>query len=81
MTRTERTAGVLESRAKRSGLSPAEVEANDFAEGSPRDNSIGRMVDASEIGHIAAFLCSDKAWAINGEVIAADGGGSSSVYY
>jgi enoyl-[acyl-carrier-protein] reductase (NADH) len=39
------------------------------------------MIDASEIGYLAVFLCSDKSWAINGEVIAADGGGSSSVYY
>jgi hypothetical protein len=44
-------------------------------------NSIGRMIDASEIGHLAVFLCSDKSWAINGEVIAADDGGSASVYY
>ena len=39
------------------------------------------MVDAAEIAHLAAFLCSDRAWAVTGEVIAADGGGSTSVYY
>ncbi len=81
ITRTERTAGMLAERAERHGATPEEIEANDFAKGNPRANAIGRMVDAQEIGHLAAFLCSDKAWAITGEVIAADGGGGSSVYY
>ena len=80
-TRTERTAGLLRQRAAKMGVWAEDVEAADYAPDSPRGNSIGRMVDAEEIGHIAAFLCSDKSWAINGEVIAADGGGSSAVYY
>ena len=78
-TRTERTAVTLEARAKQAGMTPAEVEALDYAEDNPRSNSIGRIVDAAEIGYLSVFLCSDKAWAINGEVIAADGGGSRSV--
>lgn len=81
VTRTERTAVMLEARAEKKGVSPEEVEAGDYAEGSARANSIGRMVDASEIAHVTAFLCSDKAWAISGETIAADGGGSNAVYY
>ena len=80
-TRTERTAVVLKARAAKAGLTAAQVEARDYAEDNPRSNSIGRIVDAAEIGHLAVFLCSDKSWAINGEVIAADGGGSRSVYY
>ena len=80
-TRTERTAVVLKARAAEAGLTAAQVEARDYAQDSPRSNSIGRIVDAAEIGHLAVFLCSDKSWAINGEVIAADGGGSRSVYY
>ncbi len=80
-TRTERTAVVLEARAKEAGMTPAEVEARDYAEDNPRSNSIGRMVDAAEIGYLAVFLCSRLSWAVNGEVIAADGGGSRSVYY
>ena len=79
VTRTERTAGMLKVRAERRGTTPEEVEASDYAEG--RGNSIGRMVDAREIAHLAVFLCSDKSWAINGETIAADGGGNRSVYY
>ena len=81
VTRTERTAGALAARAQRAGVDAAEVEARDYAAGSPRANAIGRMVDAAEIGHLAVFLCSDKSWAVNGEVIAADGGGSPAVYY
>ena len=81
ITRTERTSGMLSERANKRGVSAEEVEAADYAEGSPRANSIGRMVDASEIAHVATFLCSDKAWAISGETIAADGGGSNAVYY
>ena len=80
-TRTERTAVVLKARATEAGITPAQVEARDYAEDSPRSNSIGRIVDAAEIGYLAVFLCSDKSWAINGEVIAADGGSSTSVYY
>jgi len=81
ITRTERTAVVMAARAEKSERTPQDVEAEDYAEDNPRANSIGRMVDASEIGYLASFLCSDKAWAINGEVIPADGGGSNAVYY
>lgn len=81
ITRTERTAAMLAARAERKGTTAQEVEAADFAAGSPRSNAIGRMIDATEIAHLATFLCSDKAWAVTGAVIAADGGGSSAVYY
>ena len=81
ITRTERTPALLEARGQRSGQSAVDVENSDYAKGSPRSNAIGRMVDASEIAHLATFLCSDKAWSVTGEVIAADGGGSNAVYY
>ena len=80
-TRTERTPGLLEARAKQLGIAVDEVEARDFAPDSPRGNAICRMVDASEIGYFTAFLASDKAWSITGEVIAAGGGVGSAVYY
>ena len=80
-TRTERTVGVMQARAERAGITPSEVEARDYADDSPRANAIRRMVDAAEIGYLTAFLCSDKAWSVTGEVIAADGGGSNAVYY
>ncbi|GIS94177.1 MAG: hypothetical protein CM1200mP22_14140 [Dehalococcoidia bacterium] len=63
------------------GVTPEEAEALDFADGSPRGNHINRMVDASEIGYLTAYLASDKSWAVTGEVIMAGGGSGSAVYY
>jgi NAD(P)-dependent dehydrogenase (short-subunit alcohol dehydrogenase family) len=80
-TRTERTPSLLSARAVDLGISPEEVEQRDFAHGSPRGNAIGRMVDASEIAYLTAFLASDKAWAVTGELIVATGGAGQSVYY
>ena len=80
-TRTERTPEMLASRAAELGISPEEMEQRDFAPGSPSGNAICRMVDASEVGYLTAFLCSDKAWAITGELISAGGGTGSAVYY
>jgi enoyl-[acyl-carrier-protein] reductase (NADH) len=57
------------------------MEQQDFAPGSARGNAICRMVDASEIGYLTAYLASDKAWAVTGEVIAAGGGTGNAVYY
>ena len=81
VTRTERTPGLLAARAAQLGVSPEEAERRDFAAGSPRGNSIGRMVDAEEIGYVTVFLASDKAWSVTGELIVANGGAGQSVYY
>ena len=81
ITRTERTPGLLAARAKELGTDAAAVEKADFAHDSPRGNAIGRMVDAAEIAYVTAFLASDKAWAISGELIVATGGAGRSVYY
>ena len=48
---------------------------------SPRGNAIGRMIDAAEVAYVAAFLASDKAWAVSGELVVATGGAGRSVYY
>jgi NAD(P)-dependent dehydrogenase (short-subunit alcohol dehydrogenase family) len=80
-TRTERTPSLLAARAAELGVSPEEAERRDFAPDSPRGNAICRMVDASEIAYVTAFLASEKAWAINGELIVATGGAGRSVYY
>ena len=77
-TRTERTPGMLEARAKELGITAEEVEQRDFATGSPGSNAIGRMVDADEVAYVTTFLASDKAWAISGELIVATGGAGSS---
>ena len=81
ITRTERTPRLLAARAKELGIAPEEVEARDFAPDSARGNAICRMVDASEIASVTAFLASDRAWAISGELIVATGGAGRSVYY
>jgi NAD(P)-dependent dehydrogenase (short-subunit alcohol dehydrogenase family) len=80
-TRTERTPGMLAERAAQSGISVEELEEQDFAPDSPSGNAICRMVDASEIAFLTAYLASDKAWAITGEVIAAGGGTGTAVFY
>jgi NAD(P)-dependent dehydrogenase (short-subunit alcohol dehydrogenase family) len=81
LTRTERTPRLLAARARELGVDAAEVEKGDFAPDSPRGNAICRMVDAAEIAYVTAFLASDKAWAISGELIVATGGAGRSVYY
>ncbi len=43
--------------------------------------SIGRMVDSSEIAWLVAFLASPRSIAINGETLAADGGGFGTIHY
>ncbi len=80
-TRTERTPGMLAARAGQLGISADEMEQQDFAPDSLRGNAICRMVDASEIAYLTVFLASDKAWAVSGEVIAANGGVGNAVYY
>jgi NAD(P)-dependent dehydrogenase (short-subunit alcohol dehydrogenase family) len=80
-TRTERTPRLLAAQAKESGLSPEEVEKKNYAPDSPRGNAICRMVDATEIAYVAAFLASDKSWAVCGELVVATGGAGRSVYY
>lgn len=80
-TRTERTPRLLAARAKELGVTPEEAEKRDFLPDSPRGNAICRMVDASEIAFLTAFLASDKAWSVSGEVIAATGGAGRTVYY
>jgi len=80
-TRTERTPGMLASRAAQLDISAEEVERQDFEPDSPRGNAICRMVDADEIAYLTTYLASDKAWAITGEVIAAGGGMGNAVYY
>jgi len=80
-TRTERTPRLLAERAARLGVTPQEVEQRDYAEGGPRANAIGRMVDAAEVAELVVFLASDRAGAVTGELISPNGGAGSAVYY
>jgi NAD(P)-dependent dehydrogenase (short-subunit alcohol dehydrogenase family) len=79
-TRTERTPNLLATRAAELGITPEEVEERDFTHGSPRGNAIWRMAEASEMGYLTVYLASDKAWAITGGVIVANGGTGQTVY-
>jgi NAD(P)-dependent dehydrogenase (short-subunit alcohol dehydrogenase family) len=81
ITRTERTPRLLAARAKDLGVSPEEVERQDYLPDSSRGNAICRMVDATEVAYVTVFLCSDKAWAISGHLLIADGGAGRGVYY
>jgi NAD(P)-dependent dehydrogenase (short-subunit alcohol dehydrogenase family) len=80
-TRTERTARLMAARAAELGVTPEEAEERTYAPDAPRGNAICRMVDASEVADVAAFLASDKSWAICGELVVATGGAGKSVYY
>ncbi len=81
ITRTERTPRLLAARAAELRVTPEEAERADFAPDSSRGNAICRMVDAAEIAYVTAFLASDKAWAVSGELVVATGGAGRSVYY
>lgn len=45
------------------------------------NSSIGRLVDASEVAYVVAFLASPRSVAINGDTIAAGGGSPGNIYY
>jgi NAD(P)-dependent dehydrogenase (short-subunit alcohol dehydrogenase family) len=80
-TRTERTPRLLAARAAELNITPEEAEKRTYAPDSARGNAIGRMVDAAEVAYVAAFLASDRSWAISGELVVATGGAGRSVYY
>ena len=75
-TRTERSGAAYEDRARHQGISVAEVEAQIAS-----NNSTNRIVDASELAYVVAFLGSPRSIAISGEVIAAGGGSGQAVFH
>ncbi len=75
-TRTERTQGMIEARARAEGISVDEAEQQ-MADG----NSVRRIIDASDIAHVVAFLASPKSVAIHGDSIAAGGGVGKAIHY
>jgi len=62
------------------GATKTERTTGDDVQRVGAENAIGRIVDASEIGWLVAFLCSPKATAITGESIGAGGGVGHSVH-
>ena len=61
------------------GVSLAEAERRFIAENRPT-SIIGRLIDPREIGDAVAFVCSDRASAINGAALRVDGGLVRSVF-
>ena len=76
ITRTEKTAGVLQQRAAASHSTPEQVERR-IAD----SNTIRHLVTAEEVANVVAFLASPKSIAINGDAIAAGGGMPGAIYY
>jgi NAD(P)-dependent dehydrogenase (short-subunit alcohol dehydrogenase family) len=75
-TRTERTFDNLTIQSESLGISFAEAE-----ELMANANSVKKIIDATDIAYIVAFLASPKSIAINGDVIAAGGGTSKDIHY
>jgi NAD(P)-dependent dehydrogenase (short-subunit alcohol dehydrogenase family) len=76
VTPTEGTPSVLAARAAAAGVSVEEAERGLCA-----NVTIGRIVDASEVADIVAFLASPRSVAINGDAIAAAGGILGAIHY
>lgn len=75
-TRTERTADLLASLAAAGQMPEGEAEA---AIG--LSSFLGRIIDASEVALVVAFLASPRSMAINGEAINVGGGAPGIVRY
>ena len=75
LTRTEATPAVVARLAEARGVSPDEAEASLVR------NSTGRLVDATDVAAVVAFLVSPMSVAINGDAIACGGGTPGAIYY
>ena len=75
-TRSKRLTQSWEARARDENVSIEEIEARTSS-----TIPIGRILEPEEIGSLVLFLASDKASAITGQTIAADGGGVRGIFY
>ena len=75
LTRTEATPDVLSRLAATLGVTEEEAERR------VTRNSIRRIVDASEVAAVVAFLASPRSAAINGDAIACGGGQLGPIFY
>ncbi|HEY4225793.1 MAG TPA: SDR family oxidoreductase [Pseudolysinimonas sp.] len=74
-TRTEATSAAFAERAEAAGTTVAEQEQK------AATNSIHRLIDASEVADVVAFLASPRSVAITGDAIAVGGGVPGPIYY
>jgi NAD(P)-dependent dehydrogenase (short-subunit alcohol dehydrogenase family) len=75
LTRTEATAGVVSRIAETRGIT------EEAAESGLARNSIRRVVDASEVADVVAFLASPRSSSITGDAIACGGGQPGAIHY
>src|SRR5690554_3374053 len=73
--KTDRVTQLIKARAKEDGISVADYEKNAIA-----DFPHKRYMDASELGDLACFLCSDQARSITGTTFPIDGGILNGLY-
>ncbi|QXF80833.1 SDR family oxidoreductase [Rhodococcus pyridinivorans] len=74
-TRTERLAARLAEESAETGTPIAELEQQ------IAKNSVNRLIDASEVADVVAFLASPRSIGITGDAIAVGGGVPGAVYY
>ena len=75
LTRTEALIGSLASQSDATGVPVEEIEK------SLAQNSVRRIIDASEVADVVAFLASPRSIAITGDAIAVGGGVPGPIYY
>jgi NAD(P)-dependent dehydrogenase (short-subunit alcohol dehydrogenase family) len=75
-TKTDKVEAMIAARSEETGQSPEDIEA-----GLASGNLNGYLPTPEDIGAIVAFLASEKARAINGDVIAAAGGARVAIHY
>jgi NAD(P)-dependent dehydrogenase (short-subunit alcohol dehydrogenase family) len=76
MTVTEKTPGLIERQAKANNITPAEMEKRMDSRNVNR-----KVVHMQEVADLITFLASPRSVAINGDVVAANGGAPGSVHY
>lgn len=76
LTATERTPSIIQASSQAEGRSEAEISARLGA-----GNLVGRLIEASEVAAVVAFLCSPRADIINGDAVAVGGGDRGSIHY
>ena len=75
-TRTEAMSALLQNQAATRGITVAEAEQR-----MARNNLLGRIIDATEVAEVIAFLASPKAAIINGDSVAVGGGAPGPISY
>jgi NAD(P)-dependent dehydrogenase (short-subunit alcohol dehydrogenase family) len=75
LTRTEATPGVIARLASERGVSEEDAEK------SLSGNSIRRLIDATEVAWVVAFLASPRGVAVNGDAVVCGGGQPGPIYY